>query len=104
MEKNGRKGSLVMEPTERWSPQDASELYDVARWGKGYFSVGDNGHIRVHPEKDPQRSIDLKQLIDTLVLRGISLPILVYAFRWESMKENPQPTATATAPTMKRLE
>jgi arginine decarboxylase len=77
MEKNGRKGSLVLEPTDRWSTQDASELYDVASWGKGYFSVGDGGHLLVHPEKEPNRSIDLKQLIDTLVLRGINLPILV---------------------------
>ncbi len=77
MERNGRKGSLVMEPTERWSTQRASDLYDVTSWGKGYFSVGDNGHIRVHPEKDPARSIDLKELVDTLVLRGIGLPILV---------------------------
>ena len=23
-----------------WTAQDASELYEVARWGKGYFSVG----------------------------------------------------------------
>src|SRR5271155_1289659 len=66
-----------MEPTERWTPQLASDLYDVASWGKGYFSVGDNGHVRVHPEKDPARAIDLKQLVDTLVLRGISLPILI---------------------------
>src|SRR5258708_13004349 len=66
-----------MEPTERWTPQVASDLYDVASWGKGYFSVGENGHVRVHPEKDPLRSIDLKQLVDTLVLRGISLPILI---------------------------
>ena len=52
-----------MEPTERWTPQRASDLYDVVSWGKGYFSVGDNGHIRVHPEKDPARSIDLKEQI-----------------------------------------
>src|ERR1700745_1419680 len=66
-----------MEPTERWTPQVASDFYDVASWGKGYFSVGDNGHVRVHPEKDTARAIDLKELIDTLVLRGISLPILI---------------------------
>jgi arginine decarboxylase len=78
LERNGgRKGSLVVEPTERWTPQIASDLYDVASWGKGYFSVGDVGHVRVHPEKDPARSIDLKELVDTLVLRGISLPILI---------------------------
>jgi len=72
-----RKGSVLTEPSERWTTQDASELYDVASWGKGYFSVDEVGHVRVHPEKDPLRSIDLKQLIDTLVLRGISLPILI---------------------------
>jgi arginine decarboxylase len=77
LEKNGRKGSGVMEPTERWSSVDASELFDVASWGKGYFSVSDEGHVLVHPEKEPARSIDLKKLIDTLVLRGISLPILI---------------------------
>ena len=77
MERNARKSSLVMEPAERWTAQHASDLYDVASWGKGYFSVDGSGHLRVHPGKDPQRSIDLKQLVDTLVLRGISLPVLV---------------------------
>ncbi len=67
----------VREPTERWRTADAAELYDVASWGKGYFSVGANGHLWVHPSKDPTRSIDLKELVDTLVLRGISLPILI---------------------------
>jgi arginine decarboxylase len=56
---------------------DASETYDVARWGKGYFSVNPQGHILVHPTKEPERSIDLKELVDTLLLRGIHLPILI---------------------------
>jgi len=77
LERNGRKGSLVMEPTERWTAQSASDLYDVASWGKGYFSVSEQGHVLVHPEKEANRSIDLKKLVDTLVLRGINLPILI---------------------------
>jgi arginine decarboxylase len=77
LEKIGRKGSLLLEPAESWSPQDASEMYDVPSWGKGYFSVNEKGNVAVHPEKDPERSIDLKDLIDTLVLRGIALPILI---------------------------
>src|SRR5213079_36239 len=48
-----------------------------ARWGKGYFSVDPNGHVRVHPTKDVNSSIDLKQLVDRLQLRGIDLPILI---------------------------
>jgi len=76
LERNGRKAA-VLESSERWSADNATELYDVARWGKGYFSIGDAGNMRVHPEKEPERSVDLKELVDTLVLRGISLPILV---------------------------
>jgi arginine decarboxylase len=67
----------VREPIERWVTADAAELYDVAAWGKGYFSVGANGHLWVHPNKDPNRAIDLKELIEKLELRGISLPILI---------------------------
>ena len=60
-----------------WTVTDANELYEVDRWGKGYFSIGPSGHLLVHGNKDPQRSIDLKQLTDSLQLRGIGLPILV---------------------------
>ncbi len=67
----------VREPADRWTTTDAAELYDVAAWGKGYFSVGDNGNLFVHPSKETNRRIDLKQLVDTLQWRGISLPILI---------------------------
>ena len=67
----------VREPAERWTTADAAELYDVSAWGKGYFSVGDNGHVLVHPNKDPNRSIDLMELAEKLELRGIYLPILI---------------------------
>ena len=63
--------------TRAWSVQDAGELYEVARWGHGYFSVNGAGHVQVHPTKDPAQAIDLKELIDRLQLRGISLPVLV---------------------------
>ncbi len=56
---------------------DAAELYDIARWGNGYFSVNGAGHVQVHPTKDPSRTIDLKELVDRLQLRGIGLPVLI---------------------------
>jgi len=69
--------ATVWEPTERWTTADAGELYDVASWGKGYFSVGENGHVWVHPTKEASRGIDLRELVEKLELRGISLPILI---------------------------
>ncbi|MBX7074477.1 MAG: biosynthetic arginine decarboxylase [Pirellulales bacterium] len=71
------RNSSLTDAVKVWTPVDASELYDVARWGKGYFSVGDHGNLLVHPTKEPGRQIDLKQLIDDLQLRGIELPILI---------------------------
>ncbi|MBA4019510.1 MAG: arginine decarboxylase [Pirellula sp.] len=60
-----------------WTPGDAAEMYDVGRWGAGYFSVGKSGNLLVHPTKDPAKFIDLKELVDNLQLRGIDLPILL---------------------------
>ena len=50
----------------RWTVVEAADLYEVANWGKGYFSVNAQGHLGVHPTKDPDRSIDLKLLVDRL--------------------------------------
>ncbi len=70
--------ATILEPQVKpWTATDASELYDVERWGAGYFSVSSAGNLLVHPTKDAHRSIDLKQLVDDLQLRGIDLPILI---------------------------
>ncbi|HUR20699.1 MAG TPA: biosynthetic arginine decarboxylase, partial [Vicinamibacterales bacterium] len=62
---------------EIFTVNDATELYELDRWGKGYFSISKDGHVLAHPTKDPARSIDLKQLTDHLQLRGIALPVLL---------------------------
>ncbi|MBS0209997.1 MAG: biosynthetic arginine decarboxylase [Planctomycetes bacterium] len=68
---------MLDQQVKTWSVADAEDLYDVGRWGAGYFSIGRNGNVLVHPTKNPLRFIDLKQLVDDLQLRGINLPILV---------------------------
>lgn len=68
---------MIGDISRSWTPNDASEMYDVPRWGKGYFSVSDQGNLRVHPDRNPNRSLDLKELVDRLQLRGLDLPILV---------------------------
>src|SRR6476661_5842793 len=67
----------AMSTSEVWSVADASELYEVPRWGKGYFSINSSGNVQVHPTKDPSRAIDLKRLVDDLEARGIALPLLI---------------------------
>ncbi len=67
----------MIDPSCSWSTNDSNDLYEVSRWGSGFFSVGENGHLLVHPNRKTSQSIDLKELIDRLQDRGFDLPILV---------------------------
>ncbi|GIW91972.1 MAG: hypothetical protein KatS3mg110_0013 [Pirellulaceae bacterium] len=68
---------MLKSTLETWTAADAAQLYEVPRWGKGYFSVSPKGHVLVHPHRDPDRSIDLKELVDRLQVRGLDLPVLI---------------------------
>src|SRR3712207_1803835 len=68
---------LVSDPTEKWKVHDALDVYGVRNWGKGYFGINKAGHVVVHPDKNTDRAIDLKDLVDQLQARGIQLPILL---------------------------
>ena len=68
---------MLKDAVDRWTIADASELYEVPRWGKGYFSINARGHLQVHPARDPAQAIDMKELIERLQLRGLDLPILL---------------------------
>src|SRR5207249_7508145 len=62
---------------ENWTIQDSIECFNIKDWGKDYFSINEKGHVSVHPDKRPDHSIDLKELVDQLQTRGIQLPILL---------------------------
>src|SRR5438552_5271333 len=67
----------MQELMDQWKVLDALETYEVRHWGKGYFGINERGHVTVHPNKRPEQSIDLKNLVDQLQERGIQLPILL---------------------------
>ncbi|MBI1903552.1 MAG: biosynthetic arginine decarboxylase [Planctomycetia bacterium] len=66
----------MQQPLDAWTIQDSLDLYEVPRWGNGFFSIDDKGNVCVHPTKDPKQRIDLKELVDRMILRGIVPPIL----------------------------
>ncbi|MEQ8790882.1 MAG: biosynthetic arginine decarboxylase [Pirellulaceae bacterium] len=68
---------MLRDAAERWTVNDAAEMYEVPRWGGGYFSISHGGHLLVHPSRQAERAIDMKELIDRLQLRGLDLPILL---------------------------
>jgi arginine decarboxylase len=60
-----------------WTVKDSLELYNVAGWGKDFFSINDAGHVQVTPAGAGSHPIDLKELVDDLRERGLNLPILI---------------------------
>ena len=62
---------------KRWSIADSGELYAIRNWGAGYFGINDRGHLFVRPAGEARGTIDLKELVDELVRRGISSPLLI---------------------------
>ncbi len=60
-----------------WRVQDSRELYGIDRWGEGYFDVNQKGQVEVCPRGKDAPRVDLKELVDALIRRGIELPILI---------------------------
>ncbi len=58
--------------------QQIQQIYGVENWSAGYFEVGSNGNILVHPAKDDVRYLDLKVLVDELLRsKQLQLPLLI---------------------------
>ena len=60
-----------------WTIKDALELYNVNGWGKDFFTINQAGNVEVTPSGPGLASIDLKELVDDLLDRGLTLPILI---------------------------
>lgn len=62
----------------QWSPKDSESLYNVPNWGQGFFSINDSGNVCVTPGGTRGGArIDLYELIDTILQRGVAAPILL---------------------------
>jgi len=61
----------------KWSIEESRELYNIPEWGKGFFEINERGNVVVLPDKNRQRSLDIKALVDALTDRGLSPPLLI---------------------------
>lgn len=60
----------------KWKIEDSEELYNIKGWGVNYFSVNSRGNVTVTPQQG-SASVDLKELLDELMLSDVSTPILI---------------------------
>ena len=60
----------------RWRIEDSGELYNINGWGIDYFSINEKGNVTVTPSGNGV-SVDLKELLDELMLSDVSTPVLI---------------------------
>ena len=56
------------------SPFDA--IYNVQRWGDGYFHIGADGHLRVRPQGGDGREATLEAVLQACREAGLRTPVL----------------------------
>ncbi len=64
-------------PAQPWRIEDSLELYLVNAWGKGYFSINEAGHVVVRPDTQPDREIDLYDVVEGLKARDLTTPVVI---------------------------
>jgi len=60
-----------------WDISSAISLYNIDRWGSGYFTINSKGHITVLPTQDASTPIDLTELLEEAQQRGLTFPMVV---------------------------
>jgi arginine decarboxylase len=64
----------------RWTHLDSETLFNISKWGLGFFRINDKGNVEVRPEGPdwPDRpGIDMAELLGQILRRGVSTPILM---------------------------
>ena len=64
----------------KWTHHDSETLYNVPKWGLGFFQINEAGNVEVRPEgpDGPNRpGIDMYELIGQILRRGVTTPILL---------------------------
>ncbi len=57
--------------------QDAREIFNVLRWGDGYFDISDDGHLVVFPTRCREDGyVDMHRLATEVSKSGLNLPVL----------------------------
>ena len=60
-----------------WNLDKAMDLYKIAQWSSGYFTINSAGNLCVRPAAESPCKVDLKRLMDELGKRKINPPILI---------------------------
>ena len=62
---------------QNWDIAAATSLYNVDRWGGGYFGINDRGHVQVFPTLNEKTPIDIMDLVEEAKAQGLKFPMVL---------------------------
>ena len=65
------------EANQSWDVQQARNLYNIHRWGAGYFDISETGRVVAKPQREVGASVDLTDVIEEAKARGLKFPLLI---------------------------
>jgi len=71
--------NTIKRKIRNWSAADSADLYGVADWSNGYFSVSRNGEamVRLVDTDGSEKSVSLPEIMRGLAERGTDAPVLL---------------------------
>ena len=60
-----------------WTVADSARLYNILGWGEPYFTINRSGNVTVSPSGIQDKSVELLPIVESLVERGVGLPLLI---------------------------
>jgi arginine decarboxylase len=64
--------------SEKWTKEEADEVYHISRWGDGYFDINDQGHLCVLPNRETNGPrIDIHEVLEEMKAQNIPFPIVI---------------------------
>ncbi len=60
-----------------WDLAAARSLYNIDRWGAGYFDINEAGHVVAKPLQEGGAAVDLTDVVEEARGRGLRFPLLI---------------------------
>ncbi len=65
-------------PNHVWTTADADEIYQISRWGEGYFNINNGGDLCVSPlQKNDGPQINIMEVIEEMKDKKIAFPAVI---------------------------
>jgi arginine decarboxylase len=67
-----------LDAIKEWSHRDADEIYQISRWGEGYFSVNEKGDMCINPTRTSGGPvINMMEVIEEMKNKNIGFPSVI---------------------------